>query len=461
MPPLVEPFRIKMVEPIPFLSRREREDALAHAGYNLFRLHASQVTIDLLTDSGTGAMSADQWAALMTGDESYAGGRSFHRFEAVVRELTGFPHILPTHQGRAAEHILFSTQLLPGQLTVSNMHFDTTAANVVMSAGEPVDLPGPDSADLDSEAPFKGNLDTTALRALLAGSDGPRVAAVVMTVTNNGCGGQPVSMGHLREVRDICDRWSVPLWLDASRFAENAFLVTQREPGYADRTPRQVAEETFRLADGCWMSLKKDGLANIGGVLALRRDDVARVCAQMLIATEGFTTYGGLAGRDLEALATGLLEVTDPAYLSYRAETASWFGDELAKAGLPVLRPTGCHAVYIDAGRLLPHLTPHQFPAHALACELYREAGVRCSEIGTLSFGRPDPHGGPDRPATRELTRLALPRRVYTRSHLEYVVDAGRGVAARAATGPGERIGGAAAAPPRFRATLEPCEAGA
>ncbi|MFI6599650.1 tryptophanase [Nonomuraea sp. NPDC050536] len=444
----MEPYKIKMIEPLPMLTREQRSEALRSADYNLFRLRADQVTIDLFTDSGTGAMSAEQWAALMLGDESYAGARSFFRFERVVRDLTGHPHVLPTHQGRAAERILFSSLLRPGQASVSNTHFDTTRANVELAGGRAIDLPCEAAADLDGKEPFKGDLDAAALESLLAG--GAYVGCVIVTVTNNAGGGQPVSMANLRAVREICDRYGVPFFLDAARFAENAYLITQREPGYAAHTPRQVAEEMFALADGCVASLKKDGIANIGGLITLRSQELADRCRELLIATEGFPTYGGLAGRDLEVLARGLVEVTDPAYLRHRADTAAWFAAELEAAGFPCVRPAGCHAVYVDARRVLPHVPPERFPAQALACELYVEGGIRGFEVGTLSFG------GPDGPAPYELLRLALPRRVYTRGHLEHVVRSAAAIAARAGSISGYRITRAPQSLRHFTAELVP-----
>ena len=455
MPPFFEPFRIKMVEPLPMPTHAERAAALEHAGYNVFRLRAAEITIDLLTDSGTGAMSAAQWAALMNGDESYAGAQSFERFEHVISELTGLPFVLPVHQGRAAERILFSCLLSPGKISVSNTHFDTTRANVELVGGEALDLPCPEADDLTSEEPFKGNLDLAALDELL-GSPGERdIACVVMTITNNLGGGQPVSLTHLREVRARCDSFAVPLFLDASRFAENAYLVSVREPEHRGRSPREIAGEAFRLADGAWASLKKDGLANIGGVIALRDEQLAQRCRELLIATEGYTTYGGLAGRDLEALAQGLLEVTDPAYLEYRAATTAWLADTLTRGGVPVVQPAGCHAVYVDAGRLLPHIPPHQYPGHALACALYLEAGVRSSELGTLGFGRPQPNG-PDLPARHELLRLAIPRRVYTINHLVHAAEALIRLAADPKALTGYRIVQQPAALRHFSAALEP-----
>jgi len=443
MTAFMEPFRIKSVEPIAFPTASERRDTLRAAGYNQFRIDADRITIDLLTDSGTGAMSAAQWSALLSGDESYAGARSFRRFERVVSELTGFAEVLPVHQGRAAERIVLACLLKPGQVSVSNTHFDTTRAHVELAGGTAVDLPAPDG----------GNLDIAALRAQFAVAS---VACVVLTVTNNGGGGKPVTMRNIRETRAVCDEFGVPLILDAARFAENAYLITEREPEYAGVSPRAVAEEMFRLADMCWASLKKDGIANIGGMIAMHDEELAARCRELLIAYEGFPTYGGLAGRDLEALAQGLLEVTDPAYLRYRAESARWFGEALGDAGLTVLRPVGCHAVYVDASALFPHLPAHRLPANALLSELYLEAGIRASELGTLAFGRVDPDGGPDLPAAQELVRFCLPRRVYTRGHLEYVAAAAAAIAKRAHTVPGYRIVRQSPTLRHFTAELEP-----
>ncbi|BAJ26307.1 MULTISPECIES: tryptophanase [Kitasatospora] len=433
----MEPYRIKAVEPIPFLTPGQRAAGLAAAGYNLFRLDAAEVTIDLLTDSGTGAMSARQWSALMNGDESYAGARSYRRFEDAVRELTGHRHVLPVHQGRAAERILFQSLPVAGRVTLANGHFDTTIANVLLAGGDPVDLPGPEARD-DAPHPFKGNLDLDRLAAHLApGHPGPPAALVVLTVTDNAGGGHPVSPAHAREVAARARAAGVPFFLDAARFAENAHLVTRRDPAAAGRSAAEVARELFRLADGSWCSMKKDAFGNIGGFLTLQDDELAERCRNLLIATEGYTSYGGLSGRDLEALATGLAEATDPDYLADRESTTAWFARALQDAGVPVLTPPGCHAVYLDAAALLPHLPARSLPAVSLACELYRAGGVRCAEMGSLTFGRPDPAGGPDTPARRELLRLALPRRVYTRSHLEHVVRTAAAAAARA-----DRLGG-------------------
>lgn len=436
---IIEPFRIKSVEPLTFTTTEERRAALERAGYNLFGLHADEVLIDLLTDSGTGAMSSEQWAAIMRGDESYAGARSFERFESTVRELTGFAHVIPTHQGRAAERILFAQTLQRGDIVPNNTHFDTTRANVEFQGAEARDLVCVEGRDLQLEAPFKGDIDLEALEATLR-DEGDRVPLVMITITNNSGGGQPVSMANLRAVRELCDRYGKPLFLDACRFAENAWFVKMREKGYADHTPREIAEEAFRLADGCTISLKKDGLGNIGGLLALNDPELASRCRDDLILTEGFPTYGGLAGRDLDALAVGLREVTDPDYLRYRVRTAEYLAEKAWTAGVPTVHPPGGHAVYLDAAALLPHIPPHEFPAQALACELYLEGGVRGVEIGTLMFGRPGTDGAPDEVAPHELVRLALPRRTYTQSHVDYVGEVITAVAARADALRGYRV---------------------
>ncbi|GAA3856408.1 tryptophanase [Saccharothrix violaceirubra] len=417
--PTFEPYRIKVVEPIPITTRERRERALEEAGYNPFNLDADVVTIDLLSDSGTGALSAEQQAAGLRGDETYAGARSFHRFRDVVADLTGFPHIYPVHQGRAAERVLFGTLLKPGQTVLSNTHFDTTRANVELRGCTAKDLPCAAYRDLDSDAPFKGDIDLEALEAELSGPDD--VALVLMTITNNGGGGQPVSMANLRAAAEISRRHGVPFFLDAARFAENAWLVTQREPGYENHTPRQVAEEAFRIADGAVVSLKKDAIVHIGGLLALRDPELAKRCELLVIAGEGFRTYGGLSGRDLEMIAQGLLEVTEPEYLRARAEQTAYLADLAAEAGVDSVRPTGVHALYLNAGRLLPHLPPSRFPGFALATQLYLEGGIRCAELGSLYLGELDEAGGLVKPAPYELVRLAIPRRVYTQSHLEYV----------------------------------------
>ncbi|NJC83130.1 tryptophanase [Planosporangium mesophilum] len=418
---ILPPYRIKVVEPIPFLSAEERQRALAEAGYNPFNLRADQITIDLLSDSGTGATSAAQEAAAALGDESYAGARSWFRFRDEVVDLTGYPHILPVHQGRAGERILFTSLLKPGQICISNTHFDTTHANVELAGAEPRDLPCPEAADLDSVEPFKGNIDLDALERTLTGPEGHRVGLVLMTITNNGLGAQPVSMANLEAVRELCRRHHVPFFLDAARFAENAWLVSQRESAYSDWTPRQIATRAFQLADGCLVSLKKDGLSAIGGFIGLRDDDLHAVCEANLIASEGFSTYGGLAGHDLERLAQGIREVVDPAYLRARAASTARLARLINDAGVATVQPAGIHGLYLNAARLLPHLSPRDFPGHSLGCQLYLDGGIRCAEVGSLYLGTVDDQHQLVTPAPFELVRLAIPRRVYTDTHLEYV----------------------------------------
>ena len=450
---IIEPFRIKSVEAIKFTRRDERVAALARAGFNVFLLRAEDVLIDLLTDSGTGAMSAAQWAAIMQGDESYAGSRSFFRFEAVVRDLTGFRHIIPTHQGRAAERILFHSILQPGHIVPNNNHFDTTRANIEVEGADARDLVIPEGRVPSLVHPFKGNMDLDALERLLA-EHGHRVPLVMVTVTNNSGGGQPVSLANLRGIRALCDRFGKPLFLDACRFAENAYFVKLREAGQAGRSPRDIARDMFALADGCTMSAKKDGLANIGGFLAMNDDGWAAAARNLLILTEGFPTYGGLAGYDLEAIAQGLEEVLEEAYLRYRIRSTEYLGDKLLAAGVPIIQPSGGHAIYIDARALLPRIPPLQYPGLALVNDLYVEAGIRGVEIGTVMFGlQPD---GTETPATMDLVRLAVPRRVYTQSHIHYVAEAVIEVAAHR-----ERLGGyrIVSAPPvlrHFTAQFEP-----
>jgi len=418
---IIEPFRIKSVEALKFTTREQRADALARADYNVFRLHADDVLIDLLTDSGTGAMSSAQWGALVQGDESYAGSRSFYRFETAVRDLTGFAHIIPTHQGRAAERILFHTILNPGHIVPNNNHFDTTRANIEVEDAQALDLVIDEGRHPAVLHPFKGNMDLRALEALLA-RDGDRVPLVMVTVTNNSGGGQPVSMANLRGVRALCDRFGKPFFLDACRFAENAWFIKQREEGYASKTPREIAREMFGLADGCTMSAKKDGLANIGGFLAMKSDAWAEQCRNLLILTEGFPTYGGLAGYDLEAIARGLEEVVEEPYLKYRIRSTEYLAEKVSTAGVPIIQPAGGHAVYLDARAMLPQIPPLQYPGIALVNALYVEAGVRGVEIGTVMFGvRPD---GTEAPGPMDLVRLAIPRRVYTQSHIDYVAEA-------------------------------------
>ncbi len=418
---IIEPFRIKSVEALKFTTREQRADALARADYNVFKLHADDVLVDLLTDSGTGAMSAAQWGALIQGDESYAGSRSFYRFERAVRDITGFTHIIPTHQGRAAERILFHTILQPGDIVPNNNHFDTTRANIEVEEAEARDLVIDEGRHPAVVHPFKGNIDVRALEALLE-RDAERVPLVMVTVTNNSGGGQPVSMENLRRVRALCDRFGKPFFLDACRFAENAWFIKQREAGYGTRSPREIAREMFALADGCTMSAKKDGLANIGGFLAMNSDAWAEQCRNLLILTEGFPTYGGLAGYDLEAIARGLEEVLDEAYLRYRIRSTEYLAEKVSAAGVPIIQPAGGHAVYLDARSMLPHIPPLQYPGIALVNALYVDAGVRGVEIGTVMFGL---HAdGSETAGPMDLVRLAIPRRVYTQSHIDYVAEA-------------------------------------
>jgi tyrosine phenol-lyase len=418
---IIEPFRIKAVEEIRFTSREHRENALRDAGYNIFLLHAEDVIIDLLTDSGTGAMSSAQWGAIMQGDESYAGSRSFYRFRDVVQELTGYRHIIPTHQGRAAERILFHSILEPGEMVLNNTHFDTTRANIEVEGAEARDLVTAEGKIPSLVLPFKGNMDLEALDRTLR-EEGHRVKLVMMTVTNNSGGGQPVSLENLRAVSEIAHRYGKKFFLDACRFAENAWFIRKREPGQERRRPREIAREMFSLADGCTMSAKKDGLANIGGFLALNDDEWAERCRNLLILTEGFPTYGGLAGYDLEAIARGLEEVTEETYLRYRIRSTEYLAEKLTQAGVPIVQPAGGHAVYIDARAMLPHIPPLSYPGIALVNALYLEAGIRCCEIGTVMFGKhPD---GTETAAAMDLVRLAIPRRLYTQSHIDFVAEA-------------------------------------
>jgi tyrosine phenol-lyase len=419
---IFEPFRIRSVEPIRMSTPREREAWLAEAGRNLFLLPADRVLVDLLTDSGTGAMSTAQWAAMMRGDESYAGASSWFRFEEAVRAITGFRHVLPTHQGRAAERILFTLVAGPGTAIPNNAHFDTTRANIEARGARAVDLPIPEAADPSAGHPFKGNMDVAALSRFLEEEKG-RIPLVMVTVTSNARGGQPVSLANLREVRRLCDLHGLPLYLDACRFAENAWFVREREPGQGGRTPREIARDFFALADGCTMSAKKDGMANIGGFLAGNDDRLARLERDLLLLTEGFPTYGGLAGRDLEAIAVGLEEALDPDYLRYRIASVAYLGDRLHARGIPTVRPPGGHAVYLDARGFLPRVPPVRFPGQALAGALYVEGGIRGVEVGTLMLGRKDPATGADLPADLDLVRLAFPRRVYTQSHVDYCLE--------------------------------------
>ncbi len=436
---IFEPFRIKSVEPLSLTTREERREALEAADYNLFRIPADAILIDLLTDSGTGAMSSEQWAGVMRGDESYAGARSWFRFKARAEALTGFRHIIPTHQGRAAERILFSCLNVGGKVVVSNTHFDTTRANVEFHGGRAVDIPIPEALVPTEEHPFKGNIELSALDRLLGGAEG-EVACVIATVTNNSGGGQPASMGNLRAASERCRAAGVPFYLDACRFAENAYFIKQRELGYRERTVESIANEMFSLADGATFSAKKDGLANIGGFLATNDDELAHQEEDLLILSEGFPTYGGLAGRDLEAIAVGLEEVVREEYLEYRLAATRFLGEGLLARGFPIVRPPGGHAIYVDAGAFLPHIEPRAFPAQALACAFYLEGGVRTVEIGTLMFGGLDPITLTERIAPLELLRFAIPRRVYTKSHLAYVLEVAEDVASTKAELRGLRI---------------------
>jgi tryptophanase len=448
-----EPYRVKTVEPIRLGSAEERAEALDHAGHNVFQLAARDVTIDLLTDSGTGAMSTEQWAAMMRGDESYAGSSSFYRFEAVIRDLTGYKHILPTHQGRAAERLLFQTLLQPGDLVTNNIHFDTTRANVEATGAEARDLVIAEARQPARLHPFKGNIDIEALERVLV-NEGDRVRIVMMTVTNNSAGGQPVSMANLRAVRELCTRHDKLFILDACRFAENAWFIKQREARYGDMTPKAIAQQMFALADGCIVSAKKDGLANIGGFLALNDDAIAEKCRNLLILSEGFPTYGGLAGYDMEAIARGLEEVVDETYLAHRVGSVEAFARRLVAADVPIVQPAGGHGIFIDAGALLPHISPLHFPGVALVNALYVASGVRSCEIGSLMFGRSA--SGSEHAAPLELVRLAIPRRLYTDAHLRYAAESVIEVAARGSDLRGYRITYQARYLRHFTARFEP-----
>jgi len=419
---IIEPFRVKVVEPLPQHPRSVRAEALKDARFNIFAVPAEKVTIDLMTDSGTSAMSQEQWAAVMRGDESYAGARSFFSFKKTVQDLTGMGHIIPVHQGRAAEKILFSIMGGEGKVIPANTHFDTTRANVEFSGAEALDFVIEEGLDPSIEHPFKGNVDIQKLTAWLE-KNHERVPLMVLTVTNNSGGGQPVSLENIRQTREVLQRWDIPLFLDSARFAENAWFIKMREEGQAGRTPREIAQEMFRLCDGAMMSAKKDGFGNIGGFLAINHDEIAGECRNLLILTEGFPTYGGLAGRDLEALAVGLEEVLDEHYLDYRISSTAYVWHHLDRLGVPLLRPAGGHAVYLDGRAFLSHLDPAELPGQAVSIALFLEGGIRVCEIGTVMFGstRED---GLQNASPMDLVRLAIPRRVYTQSHMDYVVEA-------------------------------------
>jgi len=451
---IIEPFRIHSVEPIVMTTVEERADELVTAGYNLFAIPSQRVLIDLLTDSGTGAMSSSQWAAIQSGDESYAGSPSWFRFQDAVQELFPFWHVIPTHQGRAAEKILFSVVGGPDKVIPNNTHFDTTRANVEFTGAEAVDLVIPEGREPSSRHPFKGNMDVAGLEALIEQRGADAIPLVMVTITNNSGGGQPVSLENLRAVRDVCDRHGLPLFLDACRYAENAWLVREREPGQEGRPVADIVREFASLADGMTMSAKKDPLANIGGWLAMNDETLADQCRNLLILTEGFPTYGGLAGRDMEAVAQGIRESVQEDYLRYRIRSTAYLGDALDEAGVPVVLPIGGHAVYLDARGLLPHIDPLHYPGQSLAVALYREGGIRGCEIGTVMFGRQA--DGSEQAAPMDLVRLAVPRRTYTQSHIDYVIEVCLAVAARASELRGMRIVSEPAQLRHFTAQFEP-----
>ena len=440
MKTIIEPFKIKVVERIRVTTLEEREEMLRKAGYNLFLIPAEDVLIDLLTDSGTAAMSAAQWAAMMDGDEAYAGSRSWFHFEETVREVFGFSYVIPTHQGRAAERILFSLTCGPGDVIPSNTHFDTTRANIEYRDAKALDLVIPEGKEPSVIHPFKGNMNLEALKSVIREYGRERIPLVMLTITNNSGGGQPVSMRNIREVSEIAHSYDIPFYIDACRFAENAYFIKLREPGFEARSVQEIVREMFSYADGCTMSAKKDGMANIGGFLCTNNAKLAEQEKELLILTEGFPTYGGLAGRDLDAIAIGLKEIMQEDYLNYRIASTSYLGNHIAERGVPIVQPPGGHAIYIDAKAMLPHIPPFQYPGQALCCELYRTGGIRSVEIGSVMFGRPDAETGREVPAAMELVRLAIPRRVYTQSHIDYVVEIILDVHARRESIPGYRI---------------------
>lgn len=422
MKTIYEPFKIKMVEPLVSLSVAERKKVIRDAFFNLFLVPASKVTFDFLTDSGTSAMSAKQWASMLMGDESYAGSTSYDRFQSVVTELTGMRHVIPTHQGRSAEALLCQALLKPGKMVLGNTQFDTTRANIESSGALSIDLPCPEASDTQSEYPFKGNVDLINLRKILS-EHHSNVAFFVMTITNNSIGGQPAALENIRSIKKLLLDFKIPLFIDAARFAENSYFIKTQEIAYKARSVPSIAREIFSLADGVLMSAKKDAFANIGGFLAVNDSKLAEVVRQKMVITEGFPTYGGLAGRDLEAIATGLEEIQDEDYLAYRLRSVDYFARGLEEAGFKVVKPTGGHAVYVDALRSVPHLLPHQFPAQALAVAFYEEIGLRGVEVGSLMFGHFDNKTGQEVPAPKELVRLAVPRRVYTQSHIDFIIE--------------------------------------
>ncbi len=418
-----EPFRIKMVEPIRLISREERERALQNAGYNVFGLRSEDVYIDLMTDSGTSAMSQEQWSALMLGDESYAGARSYFRLKEVMDEIFGFKNFVPTHQGRAAENILTGLLVRPGQYVPSNMHFDTTEGNIRARGGRPVNLIIDEAYDPATKVPFKGNMDIAKLRNFIEETGKENIPLGMVTITNNAGGGQPVSMQNLREISEVYRSYDIPFFIDACRFAENAYFIKLREPGYADKSPLEIAQETFSLADGATMSAKKDGIVNIGGFLAVNDDALFEKVRNELIMREGFPTYGGLAGRDLDAMAVGFKEALQVPYLEYRLAQTTYLGEKLLENGIQIIEPPGAHAIYIDAAKMLPHIPQPELPGQALSIAMYREGGIRAVELGTVAFGYTDPDTGEEVYPKLDLVRMAIPRRVYTQSHMDYVVD--------------------------------------
>jgi tyrosine phenol-lyase len=446
---VIEPFRIKSVEPIRWTTRQDREELLRAAHYNLFLLPADDVLIDLLTDSGTGAMSTRQWAAVMMGDESYAGSRSFDHFRDSIQDIFGYQHVIPTHQGRAAERILFSVMCKKGDVVPNNTHFDTTRANIEFVGAEAVDIPIAEARQPATRHPFKGNMDVSALEELIARVGRERIPIVMLTVTNNSGGGQPVSMENARAVSAVCRKHRIPLYFDACRFAENAYFIKLREEGYAAKTPKEIAQEMFALGDGCTMSAKKDGMANIGGFLCTNDAILAGQEKDLLILTEGYPTYGGLAGRDLEAIAVGVQESLEEDYLRYRIASTAYLGNHISEQGVPIVQPPGGHAIYLDAHAFLPHIPQDEFPGAALAAELYLEGGIRSVEIGSLMFGAA---------AQMELVRLAIPRRVYTQSHIDYVIEVILAVWKRREQIHGMRLTYEAPFLRHFTAHLEPVE---
>jgi tyrosine phenol-lyase len=455
MKTIIEPFKIKMVESLRMTTREERERIITEAGHNLFLVKSQDVLIDLLTDSGTGSMSDRQWASMILGDEAYAGSRSFFRFADKVREITGFKHVIPTHQGRAAEHILFGVVTGKGDTVPNNTHFDTTRANIENTGAVALDFVCPEGKNPQLVAPFKGNMDVEKLDQFLSNRGSAKVPLGMLTITNNASGGQPVSMDNIRRTAAVYKKHQIPFFLDACRFAENAYFIKTREPGYADKSLLQIAQEAFSYADGCTMSAKKDALVNIGGFLAMNNDDWAHRSQAHLILTEGFVTYGGLAGRDLDAMAQGLTEVLEEDYMHYRIRSTQYLGEHLNAVGVPTYQPAGGHAIYVDARAFLPHIPASQYPGQALCVAMFVEGGIRAVEIGSVMFGKEDPVTGAFVPAANELVRLAIPRRVYTQSHIDYVIEVMEEVAANRDQVRGLRFKYRAPVLPHFTSTFE------